>query len=299
MVLDGTATKSVEFVEEDEFGVFPTDPTMLGLGGYVHPASIKKTPVVENFPYLKSPDSDNRLQSMKTVKVSEAYEVELTYKPIDWSFLPYVLGADDPSTFSIGDNKYGIALGVVVGSEYEKLLGGCISSFECTVEEEKTAECKVKMLFAGTSGVESSDYVGAGSHASDPTGDPLVWEDITGVQVDAADLSTLNASMESLKFGIEYDAKPVKDIGSTFASNIGGWSYGQRNIYSELGVSLDALDLSAEVLDGADHTMSFTALSKTLTFSKMKFESDFEEELAADDVLGTTLKASYVDLAIE
>ena len=34
MVLDGSAEKSIEIVEETAFGAMPANPTMLGLGGY-------------------------------------------------------------------------------------------------------------------------------------------------------------------------------------------------------------------------------------------------------------------------
>lgn len=298
MVLDGRAVKAVDFVEESTFATFPTDPTMLGFGGYVNPVSIKKSAVYETFPYLKAADSANRLQSTQKVKASEAFEATIELRPTDWTILPYILCAATVSTYAVGDNVYDIAMGVRVGDEYETLNGGCFSKYEFSVEEEKSAVAKITAMFAETSGYGGTDYVGLGSHPGDPSGDALAWEDITSVQYDSAALSTVDAHLDSLKFAIDYSVKPIKDLGTGNNSHIGGWAFFQRDISLELGLSIDEMDLAADLLDGSAHTFKFTGLSKTFTFSNCKWEGDWDQKLDADDLVGMTLKSSHCDLAI-
>jgi len=296
-ILDGTAAKSIEFVDEIAFGTFPTNPTMLGFGGYANPVSIKKTMVPETFAYLKGAGGTNRLQATETVKVSEAFEVSLEVRPVNWTMLPRILKASGPTVYAIGDTNYDVAFGVRIGSEYESLVGGVFSKYECTIEEDKTVVSNITALCAATNGFGLT-YLGTGSHAADPAGDALTYGDMSSVLYDAAAISTHEAVLDSVKFGIEYPVKPVKDITSTLASNVGGWSFGQRNITLELGLSLEAMDLAADMLAGAGHTFAYTLGGKTFTFSNVKWIGDFDQKLDADDCLGMELKAEYVDLVI-
>jgi len=298
MTLDGTAPKSAEFVTESTFGTFPANPTLLGFGGYTNPVKIKKKIITDKFAYLKGSAGTNRLQSTKTQKTSEAFEASVEIRPTSWSILPYVLCAPSATTYAIGDTVYDVALGVRLGNQYEKLVGGCFNKYEISMEPEKAAVATLSGMFAGRGAFSATDYIGSGSRAPDPTGDALKFEDLKNVVYDSAAFSTNNASLESLKFGIEYSAKPIKDISSTLPSKIGAWAYGQRNISLELGLTLDDVDMAADMLGGSAHTFAFTGLSKTFTYSNIIWEGDWEENLDADDIVGMTLKATNVDLAI-
>lgn len=298
MALDSSAPKSAEFVVESSFGTFPTNPAMQGFGGYANPAKIKKKVITDKFAYLKGVSGTNRLQATKTQKTSEAFEASIEIRPTDWSILPYVLCASSVDTYAIGDTVHDVALGVRLGDQYEKLVGGCFNKYEISMEPEKAAVATLSGMFAGRVAFSASDYVGTGAHASDPAGDALKYEDLTSVAYDSAAFSAKSASLESLKFGVEYSTKAVKDISSPIASKIGAWAFGQRNISLELGLSLDDVDMAADMLGGTAHTFTFTGLSKTFTYSNIIWEGDWEENLDADDIVGMTLKATNVDLAI-
>lgn len=299
MVLDAAASKVAEFVVEDSFGTFPTNPTMLGFGGYVNPASIKSQPTLDKFPYLKGADDSNRLQATKTIKVSETHSASLTMRPTAWTILPYVLRASSPSTYAIGDTEYNLSLGTKAGSKYRTLNGCAINKYEVKVERESTAEATLEMLIANAGSFGTSDYVGTGSHAASPSGDPLKFGDFSSITYDDAALSDVDAHLNSITFGVEYPVDPVPDITSTTSSNIGAWSFGQRNIYLTLGLTLDDVDLAADLLGGTGHEFEFTALGKTFTFDEIKWgDNEWEQALAADDVIGMELSASNVDLAI-
>lgn len=299
MVLDGKDKKFVEFVEESLFNTTPTDPTMLGFGGYVTPVTIKKSPVTKKIPFLKGCEDTNRLQSTESVMVGETYEVNIEMEMIDWSILPYVLAAADSSTYAIGDTPHYISLGTCVGDEFEVLSGGIFSKCQISVEKEDTVHCALTAMFAATTGILSSDFIGSGSHAASPSGEPMKYGDITSTTYDGAAPSVEEFFVESTSFGIEYNnIKGVYDQNATASSKIAGWSMGQRNISLELQVTLGDLSMSTEYLSGDKHTYGFTLGSKTFAFSNILWEGDFSQTLDPDDVIAMSLTASNVDLDI-
>jgi hypothetical protein len=299
MVYDGSVKKVGEFIEEATFGSLPSDPDFVNFGGYVNNLSVKKTMVPAKIPYLKDDDDTNRLQSTKTQKVSEAFAATVTMNPVDWSILPYVLCAANATTYAIGDNVFDIGLGVIVDDQYEQLGGGCWNKYECTIASESVAEATLEGMFAKTTGISGSDYVtGAGTHASTPTGDAIKFGDLSSVLYDAATTSANGITIDSVKFGIEYAATPIKDVGSANESNTAAWAYGQRNINLELSMTLETMAAAPDILDGSAHTFAFAAGGKTFTFSNIFWEGDWDEALDPDDVIAMPLSATNVDLAI-
>lgn len=299
MAYDAAAKKVSEFIVEDSFGSLPTNPDFENFGGLVTKTSVKKTMVPVKIPYLKDDDDTDRLQSTKTEKVSEAFAATVTLKPIDFSMLPYILRGATASTYAIGDTAYDIGLGVIVGSNYEVLGGGCFNKYECTIASESAAEATVECMFAKSSGVSGSDYVtGTGTHASTPAGNVLKFGDLTTVLYDAATTAVNNITIDNLKFGIEYTVNPIKDLGSSNESGTAAWSYEQRNINLELNATFDDMTIAGDHLDGAAHTFGFIAAGKTFAFSNIFWDGDWDEDLSPDDLIAMPLKASNVDLTI-
>ncbi len=298
MVLDSKDKKSVEFVAESIFGTTPTDPTMLGFGGYVSPVTVKKSVVTKKIPFLKGCGDTNRLQSTASQKVSEAFEVTIEMEMIDWSILPYLLCAANASTYAIGDTVHNISLATCVGDEFEVLRGGVFSKIDVMMEKEETVNASITALFAETSGVLASDFVGSGAHAASPSGAAMKFGDITTTVYDGAAPSVEEFYIESTKFGVEYPVNAVYDQNASNPAKIGGWSLGQRNISLELTATLGDLSMSTEYLSGEKHTYGFTLGSKTFNFSDILWDGDFSQKLAADDVIAMPLTATNVGLAI-
>lgn len=297
MVLDGSAEKSVELIEEAQFGVFPSDPTMLGIGGYPVKVTNKKTSVIDSFPYMKEVAGTNRAQATKVVQTGEAYAMNFEMRPTAWNMWAYLLGGV-VATPAISDTIKTLSVANKVGSaEYEEFTGGIVQKIECDIQPGKNAVQTVDMLFVDSDGITGSDYIGAGAHAAVASGATLEYDGVTSVLYDAAALSVANAQLEYIKFTGEYTIAPVPDITATAPSRIGQWSRGQRKISLELGLTLDSLTtMNTDMLDGAAHTFAFTALGKTLTFSNMTWGGDWEQELDPDDLVAMPLKAEFVDL---
>lgn len=294
MTLDARARKSAEIVQETNFGVLPSDPTMLGWGGYAKPISIKQTPTMEKNSYLKGVDSTNRMLATKTDKVSEELSASITAKPTSLEMLPFILGGTDTSDFTAGDDVKTFSIGTVVGDEYEVFGGAIFNKMQYKFEGEKGGEFTAEMKIAGSNGIVGTDYINAGSHAGDPSGDILKLSDVTNVLYDGASLKSQGGSLESLMFGVEVPAEPIKDNSATWDSNIAGWNVGQMNLSIELGVSLDDLTIAKDILDGLDHTLSFQLDGKTFSYSDFKLEGEFDKNLDPEDLLGTTLKATNI-----
>lgn len=297
MVLDGSAEKSIEIVEETVFGTFPTSPTMLGLGGYVTKVSNKNSVKTDRFGFLKEVAGTNRLQSTKVVKVGEAYGMSIELKPTDWAAWYYALGGGTVATPAIADTLIDFSIGQKLGSaEYEEFTGGIVQKIETTIEPEKTATTTIEALFVDNE-LSGSDYIGAGARAAAPSGDALDYEGVSAITYDAGTLDTAGAELEYIKFGCEYAVKPVMDMETTSGSKIGAWGRGQRNIYFEMGLTLNSLTtLKADMFDGAAHGFVFTGLSKTLTFSNLFWDGDWSEDLDPEDIIAMPLKASNCDL---
>lgn len=297
MVLDASAIKAIEFVDEGTFGSFPTNPTMVGFGGYVTNSTIKETVVTEKIPYLLDASGTNQLQATKTVKASEAFEVEVDIHPTDWSILPRALMAASSTTYAIGDTAYPISFGERVGDEYQTITGGQISKYECTIEKDKTIVEKITAPCIAANGFTTT-YIGTGAHAAAPTGTALKYGDLTSVTYDSSGVSNENAFLDSVKWGIDYSLSPISDLSSTANSNIGAWAASPRNIDLECEFTPEAMDLATDLLSGTAHTLAYTVGTKTFTFSNIIWEGDWTQNLAKDDVLGMSFKASNVDLTI-
>jgi hypothetical protein len=299
MTYDGSTKKVVEFVEESSFGTIPADPTFENFGAYINNASVKKTMVPVKIPYLKDDSEADRLQSTKTQKVSEAFASTITMNPTDWSILPYILCAPDSTTYEIGDNIFDLGLGIIVDDQYELLGGGCWNKYECTIASESVAEATLEGMYAKSTGISGTDYVtGTGTHASTPSGDAIKFGDLSSVQYDSADTTTNGITIDSITFGVEYSTNPVKDVGSSLESNTAAWSFGQRNISLSLNMTLDDMTVAPDILDGAGHDFEFAVGGKTLAFSNIFWEGDWDEALDPDDLIAMPLSATNVDLTI-
>ena len=299
MAYDGSIKKVAEHIAEASFGTIPADPDFENFGGYVSEASVKKTMVPVKIPYLKDDDDTDRLQSTKTEKVSEAFAATITMNPVDWSILPYVLKGATASTYAIGDTNYDIGLGIIVDDQYELLGGGCWNKYNCTIASESAAEATVEGMFAKSSGLGAVDYVdGTGTHASTPSGAAIKFGDVATVLYDAATTAASGITIDSIGFGIEYTVDPVKDVGSANNSNTAAWRYGQRNINLDLSMTLTDTTVAPDILDGAAHTFAFTVGAKTLSFSNIFWEGDWDEKLSPDDIIAMPLKATNVDLVM-
>lgn len=291
MVIDSSKLKYAEWLEESVFATAPTDGTWKQMSGRILDASFKGGAKIDDYSYLPGASASDPLGSSDAVKVGEEMSAAVTLNPTDWTLLPVVLSADTLSSYVPGDTKNYISMGMLAGSEYGVMSGGMISNYQFSCNFGERAEVSADIQGAKFGGWSGTDYIGTGSHSSVPSG-VLVWDDLSSIIYDSAALSSEGLILDSLKFTIEQPADPVGDLSSSLASGIADWDYGPRKISLELGVSLTDMSIDTDIFAGADHTFAFTAMSKTLTFSNLKWANAPDRKLSAADKLGMTLSSS-------
>lgn len=298
MVIDSTKAKFAEILDEDVFGTKPTNGIWKNPGGRITDVSLKGGAKIDEYDYLLGPSSNDPLSASDSVKVGEEVSASMTLHPTDWSLLPFILCADTITSYVPGDTKNYVSMGMIAGSKYATMSGGILSkySFSCAVGEK--AEVSVDIPGALFSGWSATDYIGTGSHSSVPSG-PLVWDDISDIKYDGGTFVSEDMILDSLKFNIEQPAEPVTDLSSTLASGIADYDLKPRKVSAELGVSLIDTTIDTDIFAGADHTIEFTAMGKTLTFSEIKWANAPDRKLGAAEKLGMTLgSAATAKLAI-
>ena len=290
MVIDSSKLKYAEWLEEASFATKPTDGTWKHFGGRILDATFNGGSTIEEYDYLPGASATDPLGSKDSVKVGEEMSASLTINPVDWSLLPVVLSADSIDSYTPGDTKNYISVGMLADSELGVMSGGAISSYQFTCNQGERAEVSVDIQGATFDGWSETDYIGTGSHSSVPSG-IWVWDDISSITYDSSPLSSMGMILDSIAFTIEQPVEPVPDLSSSLNSGIADWDYGTRNISVELGVSLTDMSIDTDIFTGDDHTLGFTLGSKTLAFSGIKWTPP-DRNLSAADKLGMTLTSS-------
>lgn len=283
MVIDTSKLKYIEWLEEAAFATAPTNGTWKSMGGRLPDASFKGGSTIEDYSYLPSGSTD-------AVKTGEEMSISATINPTDWSLLPVVLSSDSLSAYTPGDTKNYVSIGMIAGSEYGVMSGGMISNYQFSIEHGRRAEVSVDIPGAKFGGWSGTDYIGTGAHALVPSG-ILMWDDLTDIKYDAASISSSEMILDSLKFTIEQPADPVGDLSSSLDSGVADWDYKPRKITTELGISCVDMSIDTDIFAGAAHTVAFTAMSKTLTFSNVVWKPS-DRPLSAADKLGMTLSST-------
>lgn len=293
MVLDSSKLKYAEWLDEDMFGTMPANGAWNGFGGRIIDASFKGGAKIDEYSYLPGASDTDPLGSSDAEKVGEEMSVAVTLNPTDWSLLPVVLSADTLSSYVAGDTKNYISVGMLADAEFAVMSGGVISNYQFSCNHGERAEVSVDIPGAKFSDWSGTDYIGTGSRTAIPSG-ILVWDDLSSITYDSGALSAEGLILDSLKFTIEQPVDEVGDLSSTLDSGIADWDYDIRKTSLELGVSLTDMTIDTDIFAGAAHTFAFTAMSKTLTFSNVRWSNAPDRKLSAADKLGMTLTSSSV-----
>ena len=248
----------VEYVEESTFAQAPTDPSMSWVG-LVTEAAVTVTPVEEVVRYLPDNDDAVDLQTLTAEKVSEMYNVELTYHPQDEAFYPYFLGGDG----TLESDLTSVAMGFqdTNNGEYQQLLGCVGEELEITIEEDSIAEVSASFLAASSDGDwDSTDYVASGSHATENTAEPYSYDDLGSVQWGG---SSIGDAIESLTVTVSNDLTVVKDPDSNLDSHIDSIVPTSREITTELALTYDDMSMVDDIRSFTKDDLGFNFPTST------------------------------------
>lgn len=278
-----SGAKAIEYVEEATYGTTPTDPAMVWLG-LVNPFSPHIAKEYEEARYLGAHDATDMLQKMRNMQVSGELTASLTYKPQDWTFIQYITG----SATGLADTVDSISVVQYTDANWIIYKGGILTKWELKLPKEGIATVDVDIGFGDVADPTETDYIGAGSHASEAAGDPFMWEDTTDVKLNDV---AITHSVGEITLGITNDVEFPKDIGSTMWTRAEGGVVTKRELSVSLELTWVDIDTFFDIVKaGTKQTLKFTLGGKIFTISGLIFP-EYNPEITPDNFIGETITA--------
>lgn len=273
----------VEYVEESSFGSDESDGTYNWIGAVT---SFSVTPGVEStrVQYLPADDATDKLQTHQNVKVSEAYSVDITYHPQDFTFFQYITGSDGGLADSLTNIQFGEQ--DEDNSEYRRIKGAVGEELSITISEDEVAEVEASFIAADVNDWAGSDYVGTGSHASEDTSEPYTYDDLGTVNLGG---SALDGSVSSLTLTISNDLTVVKDPDASPASHIAAIVPTSREITAELDLTYNNMNMAQTVRNYTKQDLTFNFPSSTSWTVSDTAYPEFPYEFTPEDLVGDTV----------
>lgn len=283
----------IEYVEETTFGTLPSDPNMqwIGLVTKFKPVDKLKTTTIRYFG--DDSQTDGRLENIKNAKVGREVGLEISYVPQSLpGFLKYWTG----SATGLSDDIPSISVGIIDknATKYTVINGLIGNEVTLTIPEDGEVTVEGNMV-----GVEidtsDTDYIGAGSHATEDSGDPLTSEDLTLIQMDTGGgFADITDYVNSIKVTIANTLGVFKDLGSSFSTKIGAIKPVAREVKVSLEMDYEDFTMLNNVRSFTSLGLKFTLGGKTFTFTGVRFpEAPFEYK--PDDLIGDTLESLPVE----
>ena len=277
-----SGAKSIEYVEEVIYGETPDDPVM-GWVGLVNPFSPHIAKEYEEARYSGAHDAEDMLQKMRNMQVSGELTASMTYKPQDWTFLQYITG----SATGFSDTVDSISVAQYTDGQWIIYKGGMLTKWELTLPKEGIATVDVDMGFGEVADPTVTDFIGIGSHASEDTRPPLMWEDTTDIKLNGIPITHC---LGELTLGITNDVEFPKDIGSSLWTRAEGAVVKKRELSVSLELTWVDLSFFNLVKAGTKQTLSFTLGNTRITVTGLIFP-EVGYEITPDNFIGETVTA--------
>jgi len=311
-------TGMMEFVDETTFGVIPTDPTMSYIG-VVESANIADNPTITSKRFLPQEAYTDTVGNVRTSaykhqKTASEISVDLVYYPKSiWSgFLPYALGnptltggsAVTGAVDDIGDS-FTLAGYALSSSKYLVYSGGYVESLSIEIPKDDMIKCSATLGFANsginvggptyanTANPLATTYIGTGSHAEEPVGDILVFDDVTASTLTPDLGSAVDDILESLTINITNNVEWIKELGCGFSTGNSAAQILGRDITLGIELTYDDLDMYSDIFTGKDFTYSMTLDGYVFTFGGFKFP-EYPLNLSPEELLGETIESTQV-----
>lgn len=277
---------SPEYVEETTFGQAVTDPAMNWFGRVTSYESVQDTDHRE-FPI--SPSSNNVTTAYENIEYAENISAEMSYVPQNFDRLKYFLG----SSSSVDDSSAlpTIQIGEKSDNEYRRLLGCVGESWEMSVSEDSAASVSATFIAADKDSWSTTDYIGAGSHATDPGTNAITYSDISNVQFDG---SSFSHHLSGLSVSVDNDIQIIKNNDSSFDSKIFLAMLMERDIEVTLNFAYDSNAFTDIVSNFNKHTITFDINNSQFSFSGVKFPT-YNQPQSRSEVPGSELTSLSVE----
>lgn len=274
----------VEYVEESSFGQDEADASWQWFG-LVTAWSVEQGVEAETVRYLPEAGSSSKLETLQNVKVGEAYSVEATIAPQGFDVFQYFTGSaggtsDDITPIQLGEQDED-------NGEFRRIKGAVGEELSYTIEEDSVAEMTASFIAADANDWASSDYVGAGSHASEDTSEPHKYPDLGNVNLGG---SSLSDAIESITVTISNNLEVVKDPDAAPDSNIAAIVPTSRDITVELALTYDDFSMAQDVRSYTAQDLTFDVDATSFTINDTKYP-DFPYEMGPEDLVGDSVSS--------
>lgn len=276
----------VEYVSESSFATDEADASYNWIG-LVTSHSVTQEVVSANIRYLPGNDSTDKLENVRNEKVSEAYESEITYHPQDFTFLQYFTGSSSGTSDTVDSVQIGEQNESGSSDEFRRILGAVGEEWSLTISEDSAAECTATLLGADSNDWSATDYVGAGSHATENSADPFTYDDLSSVQLGGSNVSD---AIEELVLTVTNELVIVKDPNVSINSNIAAIVPVTREIVVELSLTYDDMSMAQTVRNYTPQDLTFDVGATSFTVNDVQFP-EFPYEMTPEDMVGDTVSS--------
>lgn len=282
-------SQPVEYVEETSFAS-PEADAAWNWWGAVTSHSVTQGVEASTVRYLPDDSTGSSLQTLQNVKVSEMWENELTYHPqADFSELQYFTGAVGGVAPNVASLQFGEQN--QDSGEYRRVLGEVGSEWSLTISEDSVAEATASFTAADGEDWSGTDYVGAGSHATEDTTTPFSYDDLGNVTYGGA---SLGDAVEELTLTVSNDLTIIKDPDAGVASHIVGIQPTSREITVEVSLTYDDMSMAQTVRSYNAQDFAFDVGTISFTVSNVKFP-EFPYEMGPEDLIGDSISSDPAD----
>ncbi|MEM3891733.1 MAG: phage tail tube protein [Nitrososphaerales archaeon] len=275
--------KPLEYVEEVDYGVFPTNPTMQWVGVVQNPVETRDIGLEEV--------ETQREDIYRLIGGSEKYTLKFDYLLQSSTFAKYGVNAQGGGAGSI-DKSLSLGQSILLDGveNFIKYVGGRINTIKFTGKPGSPTTVSVELLLKEITPPSTTDYKGTGTHASDPNTDPWRFEDgsVTwgNVELDVTEINvSVNRNLKPIyttSTKVKYlpptarrisgsltvvwtDAAKMQDLHSITPKTLTWTLKSGVSTLTLFGVYLTKLDLPFTLDDVIYEKYAFTATSASVT----------------------------------
>jgi len=278
----------VEYIEETTFAELPADPAMQWFG-LVESFEASIEEVYETLRYLAASGASDKLAAIVEQKTGENLSISMSLRPQNLNFWSSIcLGSASGTDENLPSISIGRIIEVDGVDNYDAFKGCVVRSASLKFEWQKAATLDVEFIAADYAAPSGTDYVGTGSHASDPGSAPLKFDDISAAQLGGSDITDY---VKAVEINVEYELKTIPDIGGNTSTKIVAIIPTARTIRTSLTMDFADLDMITAVRSGTKQDLVLTIGANSVTIKDVAFPK-VTFPLKADDLIEETIESA-------
>lgn len=270
----------VEYVEETSFGELVTDPNMQWVGYVTDYESVNQ---INSKRYPKVGANNNVSTFGKNVEQEQDIDVSMTFRPQGLDFLKYFTG----TLYGIADTVIPIQFGEQADGQYRRVYGCLGETLTMGISEDSIATADASFLSIDYTDWSTTDYVGAGSHATENTDSPLTFDDVSDIQYGGV---PFDQYVSGITLNIENSLTVFTSVDSNRPTEIISVKLDDREVTVDLDIKFADIAFSDEILNFEPKTLRFTIGGVKFILYDVQFP-EFENATAPSQLMGMEISS--------